>query len=152
MLTSLDGLSKLVRLEQLKCSYNALTQLDDLSRLCDLEMYVFLSSAPFFHYCLFSFVCQCNSLKRLPDCSALSKLQQIDTTGNTELPIYLRDSTASISEINQWKQNTLKHQHVRKCIRTIVALLDVIKKKRSIRDVLGIVIKMVWAMRFHFQS
>lgn len=144
-LTSLDGLEVAIHLEILNCSCNRLRSLDACLacmpklkelRCWDNEIETLDEIAHL--EALEELDCHNNILRRLPDCSKLTKLSRIRTDENPHLRRFLEVWTPYFSDIVWFRKNTRIQHH----IHIAVCILGVAKRRRAIRDVMGLVAKM----------
>ena len=89
-------------------------------------------------------------------CESLCALHPFLTMASSvycdENPRLSRDLAVLVDDhenLEQWRRRTRLHCCVRECIPAVVAVLGVAKRKRAIRDVLGLIAQWVWRMRHH---
>lgn len=123
-LTTLQGLSSLTKLRFLACGKNKLTTLDGLGALTNLEQLA------------------CHTMPTLiyfDDLMSLTRLNYADVgTGRY----------SGIVGVTEFREKTHKDAIARTRRREAIVILSIRKKRRAIRDVLGLVARMIWACRF----
>lgn len=88
-----------------------------------------------------------NPLYVLPDLHNLKLLREVFCI-RTCLPEELEVYSGKKSEIDPWRQATRRHYWVRTWKRkAVIAIFGVAKRRRAIRDVLGMVAVMVWKIK-----
>lgn len=134
-LHSLPGLERFVNLKVLDCSRNRLTHLDGLDKLTHLS----------------HLYCYDNDFQWFPDCTPLEQLEIVSIGQHWKLPIDFWSYGGIFFTqvgINALRRITCRHHRIRtQVIPAVVATLGVAKRRRAIRDVLGLVVKMIWRMR-----
>ena len=150
-LVSLGDLSSLISLKTVVCDSNCLTFIDRLppsllalSCSNNLIRFIDIGLLPK----LVRFDCENNQLACLFNCDYMTKLGFVNFRRNNALPHALAIFAKEPDEIEKWRIATKYHHNVRMIYRpAVVAILGVAKKKRAIRDVLGLIARMIWKMK-----